>query len=501
MIEETKTVGSDGWWLARLFDELNARPAPTPATLRSRRGLTGRRDWMDVLWSYRTGEPPHPYWTDATQQVVNQFQRQANACYAGLAVEAMLDRINLESARPVPAPGQAPAPDEEGDAAVRTILSRNGAWMSDALDFTFTLSEGYVMVGRNDDGKAVITAEDPRQVVAITDPLDPFKVQAALKVVRDDIESVDKAYLHLPGSTAAGTKDRVRVATRRGNRRWGGTKFSAGSWDWDGEATPLPVQGYGVPIVPFVNRLGLGEFEPHLDLLDRITNMIGDRLWVSKIQAFRQRALERDADSPDIPDIDPETGEAIDIDSLFKAGPDAMWELPPGWRIWESQTADMQSILLSVRDDVKEFAAVCRTPLSMFTPDAAAGSAEGASLMREGLVFKSKDRIRRFTPGAARVIKMALAYEGITSIPEIQPMWAPVEVHTLAEKGVASASATTAGVPWETQMSEIWQFSPETIARASQARLGDALLKATVEANVPQKQPQQPPSTKPQGAA
>jgi hypothetical protein len=54
---------------------------------------------------------------------------------------------------------------------------------------------------------------------------------------------------------------------------------------------------------------------------------------------------------------------------------------------------DLGPVRQAIRDDVQDLAAVTRTPLFYLTPDAANGSAEGASLAREGLVFKTEDRI------------------------------------------------------------------------------------------------------------
>src|SRR5690606_39861328 len=70
-----------------------------------------------------------------------------------------------------------------------------------------------------------------------------------------------------------------------------GTPWSPGlEWDWAGTST------YGftdrLPVVPFTNPDNVGEFERHLDSLDRITEDILQRLTITAMQAFRQRAME-----------------------------------------------------------------------------------------------------------------------------------------------------------------------------------------------------------------
>jgi hypothetical protein len=83
-----------------------------------------------------------------------------------------------------------------------------------------------------------------------------------------------------------------------------------------------------------LNRNGVGEFEPHLDVLDRINHMILQRMVIATMQAFRQRAIK--GDTEDMPDKDPETGEEIDYDDIFAADPGALWRLPKVRDMWES---------------------------------------------------------------------------------------------------------------------------------------------------------------------
>jgi len=202
---------------------------------------------------------------------------------------------------------------------------------------------------------------------------------------------------------------------------------------------------------------------------------------------FRQMAIKGD-----LPETD-EDGKTIDYDAVFEADPGALWRLPDGVDLWQSQTTDMTPILAAVRDDVKEFAAVTRTPLFMFTPDAAAGSAEGASLMREGLVFKAEDRADRMTPAALRVARLALAYAGQADRAqgELQAIWAPAERFSLQQRGSAAVQAFQSGVPVPSIISDVWQFDPVTAARMKKERGTDMLFAAAKQPAVPPAQPVQ----------
>jgi hypothetical protein len=95
---------------------------------------------------------------------------------------------------------------------------------------TLAMGRAYAIVGRDDDGNLLVTAEDPRFVTAITDPANPYKVLAALKLFHDDVADQDVAYLYLPG--------RVMVAKRPRKAAAGaGIKFKARYYDWDVDAT------------------------------------------------------------------------------------------------------------------------------------------------------------------------------------------------------------------------------------------------------------------------
>lgn len=474
-IEDTDTPYTDGWWLRRLLKGLNATPPVASTSVReSRKARMGRRDWLDLLWSYNVGEAPLPRVNRAHAEATREFLRLARANYGMLAVEALLDRVTLAGV------DTAGADDAAGDELARSINRANGAWLQDTLGFTFALGCGFAFVGPGDEpGAALITAEDPRQVIAAMDPVRPLVARAALKTYRDDDAGEDVAHLFLPASGGRG--DRVHVAVRTGSAGLNPARFVSSAWEWDEDRSgDLEVQGFGVPVVPFVNRLGLGEYEPHLDLLDRINNMIADRLWISKFQVFRQRALRQKEGGNPLPDTDPDTGERINYDELFEADPGAMWELPPGMDIWESQQTDMTPMLTSTRDDVREFSAVTRTPLSMFSPQGADTSAAGAENLSDGLVFKGEDRTARLTPPVARVFQLALAYAGELELAR-RPLgvtWAPVRRTTLTERAQAATAGKASGVPQESILSELWQFTPEQVVRMTRQRGSDLFFQA-----------------------
>jgi hypothetical protein len=447
--------GSPGWWMLRLA-----------------RKLEERQPRLEKLDSYLRGDPPLPEGADAARKAYAHIQKKARLNLAELCIEAVLDRM-------VPTGFQTGvAQDTEGDAKARDI------WVANGLDVESTevhrlmlgLGDSYAIIGGPDPetGIPIITAEDPRQVVTAHDPARQQNIRAGLKIFHDGELSQDFAYLYLPG--------RVYVAFRDARRtvKTPTVRFSPGSWDWDESRGGAAGQGYpdgndrAMPIVRFRNKRGAGQFETHIDLLDRVNHMILQRMVIATFQAFKQRGIKASAE--DMPEKD-ENGVTIDYDAIFSADPGALWQLPPNAEMWESGAVDLQPILAATKEDKMDFAALTRTPLYWFIPDAANGSAAGADAQREGAVNQAEDRIRRATAGWNRVMATALRFMGDTDrakLPSLRTLWQPANRYSLAER--ADAANKASDVPWETRMTEIWQFPPEKIAELKAQRLADRAL-------------------------
>jgi hypothetical protein len=476
---------SDEWWFKRLFDrffESNER----------RDGVNrNRHQWLEYLWSWYEGNPPLSQYQEGWQaQVTRQVLREARANFAMLAVESKLDRLKLQSFRTVD-----PADDEKSEAekSARRLMSKYVTVFQDALLHASVMGEGYIWVSgeKGRDGLPTVTAEDPRSCIAITDPIDANEVVAAMKIYYDPLTGFEYAHLALPAdddypADPDARPARIRIAKRKSNSLGVAPRFYSRQWDWDDEASgELPIQDRGVFVHKVTGPSAYADIEPFLDLLQRINATIVDRLWISKFQAFRQRALvdkSKDADDDfegDDDDDDAETdsnGDPIDWDYLLSADPGALWRLPRGMEMWESTPVDLQNILLAVRDDVKEFAAVSRTPLYVFAPEAVEGSAEGASLARESQVFKVErwqERVQRpFLSACADMLVAA----GHSDPGEIELQWLPADRVTMAQRGQAATAAKATGVPEEGIWEQFWQMDPETIKRWKKMRRLERLL-------------------------
>jgi hypothetical protein len=462
---DTSAPYSDGWWLQRLYNQLK---------LQQRRCQT--------LQARYEGNPPLPFIAPNMREVVRTFMEFSGTNFERLITDAVLSRLGIVGIR------TAVDSDEGGDAdAFRTWRKARGKLFTrDAHKMALAMSMSYVIVGKDPDtGQLLVTAEDPRLVTAITDPADPYKVLAAMKLFHDDVADEDVAYLYLPG--------RLMVAKHARKRRPGTTdvKFDPYAYTWDldilndvgelvyegasgqipwlQESDTLPA---AVPVVPFVNEDGQAEFEPHLRLINRIAHQILQRMTIATLQAFKQRAIKG------LPVTDPKTGEKINYDGIFEADPGTIWHIPETAQLWESGEVNMQGVLLGIRDDVKDLAATSGTPLYTVTPDAANGSAEGASLQRETITFKVEARQDRFEISHQRVAE--LMFRTVGDEDRSQPgstevIWAPAERFSMTER--ASAISQTRGVLSRYQQAtKLMGLSPEEADRNASELVDDFLL-------------------------
>jgi hypothetical protein len=461
---DISTQESPGWWLQKCARKLQLRA-----------------DRLNKLALYHDGNPPLPVGAENARSAYQAFQKKARTNFAELIVGSVRERCSVRSIR------TAVEDDNDGDDIAWSIWKENNLDIefSDVLENMLALGDGYMIVGLDpdDDTQVVITGEDPRQVVTIHNPARQSEVRAALKLFHDPDEQKDYAFLYLLGERdESGVRANARryVASRERKSPSKNLAFAAASYSWDesyGGAAGEELNHKFVPVVRFRNRRGIGEFEPHLDLLDRINHTLLQRMVIATYQAFRMHAIRVDED--DMPDED-EEGNVINYDDILTADPGTFMKIPKDAEIWESSQADLQGILSSVKDDVQHLAAVTRTPLSVVSPDAVNQSAEGASLIKEGQIFKTEDKQKRAAASLALVFSIAFSCLEDAERAQKQAIvidWSPAERFSLQQKFDAASKAPSS-LAGETVQSEVLQFTPETIALNRSRLVDDAILGA-----------------------
>jgi len=152
-----------------------------------------------------------------------------------------------------------------------------------------------------------------------------------------------------------------------------------------------------------------------------------------------------------------------------------MWKLPKGAKIWESRETSIQQLTESIKSELQWLAFTSGKPLHLITPDAANGSAEGASTQKEEHSFEILDRRDRAESGWATTIAIAFEFQGMAEradVSQLEVIWGPLELHSLQERASAAASAK-GNLPQEAIWTDIYQYSPAEVVdrlRAQRAR-------------------------------
>ena len=458
---DVDTPQSPGWWLRRLSKALDDRNRGAGWSRDRAVNPEGTRPGLALLADYHRGESPLPQCAKGWHQNTRGLVRKTRTNYARLVVSSAGQRMQATGWR------TAADDDRNGDQEVARVARTNelDVVLPEAINHMLEYGDGYLWLGRPRAGSDVpsITVESPRDVITAHDPVTRETV-AALKRYRDEWTGEWWSHVILPGHAWVTRSSRASFAR---------------SQEWDeARSGPLPGLAGRVPVRRLRNTGGVAEIEPHLDLLDRISEQTLDRMSIAKIQAFRQRAIRG---LPLVyPEGHPRAGEVIVYDpDAFLADPGALWTLPEGAEIWESTPIDLGPIRLAARDDVEALVAVTGTPLHYIQPDAASGSAEGAATMRETLVFRVEDRLRAAQVGIQGILADAFAAMGDTARADasaIRTIWMPIERHSLTEKWTAALAAKNAGMPLGAILTDVVGYAPDDLARVERERGRDLLF-------------------------
>ena len=415
-----------------------------------------------TLRRYSNGNAPLPEMGENVKASWQAFQKKARTNYGGLALASLAMRVKPNGIRV----------GESGENEAVLVALRQ--WRDNRLDVQFAdaifdyldVGIGYMAVGAGVGAGvgAVITREMPENFIAATDPLRPWKARAALKVWRDVDLRRDFAYVWAIGEGQLYYRD---------SRPTSGVLLTRASGSWIKTGPPDVYEGE--PSVVILERKGgEGFIEPHLDVIDRINAGKLQRLTTTAMQAFRQRGIKGD-----LPEKDSD-GNDIDWKAVFEPAPGALWDLPPGVDIWESQDSStaITAMLLGEKADARDFAAVTHTPISALIPDGENQTTQGAENAKEGQIFQAKEEISRLGSGLAVVMVHALRAENVEiGDATVQILWQPPDHVSLSERFAAAALAKASGMSRKTILRDIIGMTPDQI-KQDEADLADEQLNA-----------------------
>jgi hypothetical protein len=432
------------------------------------KGLDDQQSRVALLKRYMDSDAPLPEMGPNLRAAWQRFQKESRTNWAQLIVGSVADRV-------VPL-GIAIAGSSESDEA--KLAQR--IWRDNRMDLVVkqlvrdgvAYRDSYLCVWTGDDGQAIITSESAEFMYLEIDPVQPWKVRAAIKVWRDEVQGSDYAYVWVLGGRQKFSRPTTRMV---GNSKRLHLKAVSGDWRVASEFEPISGD---IPIYAYSNPIGWGEFELHLDLINRINRGILQRLVTTAMQAFRQRALKRKADGAYEDDGKDEEGNDQDWSKIFEPAPGALWDLPEGVELWESGVTDITPMLSAEKGDLRDLAAVTRTPLPMLVPDGANQSATGAAEMTSGLYFKARDCVQVVKIILAAALLKAMRAEGVEPSGTIEVLLESPERVTMTEKYAAAAQAKGAGESWKSIQRNILGRTPEQIQQDAQDRAEEQLAAA-----------------------
>lgn len=460
MLSDAKTPGTDDWYLTQLAEELGA-------------GFPR----LAMLDSYRDGTFAVPMEADpAVREAYKKFAKKARLTFADTIVAQTVGRLNLRGFR------TAAEQDVNGDREATRLMRANQLEVQfrDMFDQKSTHGYSHAIVAIDEFGEPFAAVRDAWSCQVRMNSIRPWLVDAAVVASWDPINQQDVLTLLRPGYLRVAVKP-----TEQSTIPTDGTIWSPGTdWTWAGGPIQLGFTER-CPVVRFSNPRGLGEYENHIDSIDRVTEDILQRLTITAMQAFRQRAVTPGDNQP-LPEFYPENhetnpGERINYDEIYKGGPAALWFLPAGAKIWESAPTDINGLILAEGKDLEHVAAVTGTPLYTLSPDANQ-SAEGAKLARDTIRTKVRDRQRRDSAAAAEL--MGLLFEanrdGVRADRlEIEAMWGPMEYTTKADVAEQARAAKQAGKSQRFIDEHIFELSPEQMELEA-ANLRDEQFQASL---------------------
>ncbi|UOR02071.1 hypothetical protein MUN77_01685 [Leucobacter allii] len=442
MLTEASVPGTDDWFLVEIATAM---------------GEDFER--LKLLDSYDDGTFVVPVEADPSAvEAYLRMAKKARLTFGATIVDQKVSRMNPRGFR------TAAEDDVNGDReAVRLMRMNQFKSQFKKMQRWKTLyGQAFFLVGLDELNVPFLTARSPWTVGVKMNANRDWVTDAAVIIGRDDALELDLLTLVRPGYMRIATKPAKQTTIPTDGSKW------TPGLDWDWSAATAVTWTDHVPVVPFTNPGRIGEFERHLDSLDRITEDILERLTITSMQAFRQRAMETgDQGLPEYYPGDHPTNpnERIDYDEIYKAGPAALWLLPKGAKIWESSPVDMSALTLAEKKDLEHLAGISGTPLYAFSQDVQ-GSAEGARLQRETIRAKVLDA--RELDGESLAQTMGILFQAYgdqarADPAEITTMWGQIEYVSKADVAPAAASAKQSGMSQRGINEHIYEMTPEEL--------------------------------------
>jgi Phage portal protein, SPP1 Gp6-like len=415
--------------------------------------------------------------TQETRESWQHFQRRSRTNWGELIVDSCVDRLKPTG---ITVNGNPNHPAAKKAQNIWRFNRMDGVF-KEWVRYGLTFGQSYLTCwggGEADTAQyPVITADSPETMCVITNPLRHWVVESAVRVYRHEDEAKDYANIWTPNAFQMYERDTyTRIELRVIPSKWL-VNLAEGAW--------RPISGLGggldtIPVVVYNNPGGHGDYETHIDLINRINVGVLERLVIAAMQAFRQRAIT----GGQLPERDI-NGNQIDYTRVFAPAPGALWNLPKDLEIWESQPMELTSLLAASMADIRTLSALAKVPLPMLIPDNTNTSAEGAKNTDAGFLARCCDRLTEAKLGLQEILYIALRVAGMPLDPEkdiLEVTFESPDRITVQEKYGAALAAHNAGESWRSIERNILSYSPAQIEQDESDRAHEAMLAATLPA-------------------
>lgn len=417
--------------------------------------LVERQETVRYWRRYYVGDHDLPAGPSQHKEAFVRFQKLArtNLCY--LAVESCVHRTTAIGFR------DANAPTDD------TLWQQlwQGARL-DARQFTlwrkaYAFGAAYAIAGVDPRRPRTprVTIEGPESVIVETDPGDPSRRLAALRLWYDSIAHRWMATLYLPG-------ERHHWQTVKQQKTSDGSaRLSWKPQAWELRAEPARSTPE-VPVIPFLNgdegEDPAAEFAPGLDVQNRLNLTVLNRLTSERYAAFRQTILLNYK-----VEEDPVTGMPI---APWKPGVTQIGTIPPPDepgdpepKLVQLQQTDTSQILRGIEADMRAFAAVTLTPVYYLPGDLVNIGADSVAALDAGHIAKVKQRMATWGEGLEELMQLMADIAGIDrDLSSSEIVWARPESFQPAAVADYASKLRATGMPLPMVAEEIG-WSPQRI--------------------------------------
>ncbi len=482
MALDITTVRTPGWWLARLVTRL----------------VTEQRPHVERHDRYLRGDHPIPELNSKDdREAFSGFLKTSRSNYVSLVVEALIERMRVVGWR---GDGDDKTADDESMAEWRK--ARLDADQSLVHRAMAGLSLAFVMVGAHPrrKGDALVTIEDPRYVITESFRDDRREIEAAVKLWVDDegyiratLFKQDFIYrfrspnaLKMIDSTRGTYETPTGLTITAGLDEYAGSQLNSFK-DWVEAEEPERNALGVVPIVPFANRdsvqsAPMAEFEDVIDIQNRLNTRLLHQLVAERFASWRQKVvLNYAVEEREVLDEhgDP-TGDMELIPPDLSASPGEVWFLD-GEKVgvWESAQTDTTQLLKGVESDIRDMAAITRTPPHYLLSGIVNVDGGALKAAETGLVAKVRERLAHAGESWESVMRLIHLVKGRPERADLdstlEVVWADPESRSLADLSDAAVKQQAAGVPWRQRM-ELLGYTPAQIDGMEADRAQDAIL-------------------------